>query len=407
MKAIIIAAGKGKRMRPLTETRLKGSLPVQNQAILKRLITMMETSGIIDEYILVISPGQKEEIKSLFTENNLLQKIALAIQDPAKGTGDAVAQAKAYISSNEELCFVINGDIYAPLSEILPKLLTKQQKSHAKCVMGVIAGRNKRYGLLKLKSNGEIIDIKEKVGSKENRKQQTYINCGIYLFSTEIFDTIEETTLSPRGEYEITDAISLLSEKGKICTVKVPFWISMENPGDLFLAQRIVSPSENQLSMQFHSGGEIGFTAAKELYIEAGEEVQFSSVNFIGPVLVGKGTIIESGSKIGPYVYLGDICEIGAKTTLQYSLLFERVRLETSSKISHLIAGEECLIGSHCKINPAQNQKSLEKYSPLEDSDFNVESLFLIIGGKSIIPSKSVISKHLKLHAHGVYQKTG
>jgi len=65
MIVIIIAAGKGKRMHPLTETRLKGSLPIQNRSILLRLADMTEKAGIMDKLVLVISPGQEEEASYL------------------------------------------------------------------------------------------------------------------------------------------------------------------------------------------------------------------------------------------------------------------------------------------------------------------------------------------------------
>ena len=65
MISIILAAGKGKRMQPLTDTRLKGSLPIQNQAILIRLADMIETAGFMDKLVLVISPWQEDEMKDL------------------------------------------------------------------------------------------------------------------------------------------------------------------------------------------------------------------------------------------------------------------------------------------------------------------------------------------------------
>ncbi|NHK31262.1 MAG: glucose-1-phosphate thymidylyltransferase, partial [Asgard group archaeon] len=87
MIVIILAAGKGKRMRPLTDTRLKGSLPIQNQALLLKLTDMLNNTGIADKIILVISPWQLEDMKKLFEKTSYNSKVDFAIQDPPKGTG--------------------------------------------------------------------------------------------------------------------------------------------------------------------------------------------------------------------------------------------------------------------------------------------------------------------------------
>ena len=169
------------------------------------------------------------------------------------------------------------------------------------------------------------------------------LDAGIYLFDREIFDVIRETPLSSRGEYEITDSISILGKEGPIGAIITNKWMSIENPIDLFNAQLFFPPTDDLTCMQFHSGGEIGFKAAADIFFDADTEIEFSSVKFRGPVVVGQGTLIVSGSVIGPRVFIGRNSEIGAKSTLKEALIMENVRIENECNLSSIIIGEESL----------------------------------------------------------------
>ncbi|NHJ39774.1 MAG: hypothetical protein FK731_07050 [Asgard group archaeon] len=385
MIVIILAAGKGKRMRPLTDTRLKGSLPIHNQALLLKLADMLDMTNIMDKLVLVISPWQLEDMKQLFQKTPYFSKVNFAIQDPPKGTGDAVAQAEPFMD-DEQQCLILNGDILAPIEEIIPRLLIHHKKLKTSCTMTVFPGKNKRYGLLQISNDGRVLKIKEKAKSEEITDEIGYINAGIYLFEREIFDIIRKTPLSERGEYEITDSISILGEKGPIGAIITNSWLSIENPIDLFEAQKFIKPSKHMTNMQFHSGEEIGLKAAEDIFIDEDTLVDFSCITIKGPVLIGEGTLIETGSNVGPNVYIGRNCKIGKKSSLQYSLLFDFCRIEDSCEISHLIGGEELLIGSNTKIKPEKDE-------------------YLILGGKTIIAASVEISTGVKIKAHSVIKK--
>jgi bifunctional UDP-N-acetylglucosamine pyrophosphorylase/glucosamine-1-phosphate N-acetyltransferase len=386
MISIILAAGKGKRMQPLTETRLKGSLPIQNQSILFRLTDQIEQAGFMEKLVLVISPWQKEQMKELFSIKPYAHKIIYAIQDPPKGTADAVAQAEEFVGDANR-CLVFNGDIIAHLVDILPKLLAHHEDLKAKCTMAVFPGKDERYGLLKVLSDGTCEDIEEKVRAEEIRDDCGYINAGIYLFEREVFDAIRATPLSQRKEYEITDTISILGEKGKIGAYIIDSWMSLENPMDLLNAQEFFPPTEEQLNMQFHSGGEIGFKAAEEIFFEKDSEINLASITIIGPVLIGKGTLIEQGSKIGPQVFIGNDCEIGANTTIKNSLFMDECKVESGCILSNIVSAEKVLIGRESNLQPKKDNE------------------LIVIGGETIISSKVIIKKGMKIDAHSAITK--
>ena len=393
MISIILAAGKGKRMQPLTDTRLKGSLPIQNQSILIRLADMIENAGFMDKFVLVISPWQEEEMRELFSQKPYANKIIYAIQDPPKGTADAVVQAEEFMG-DEKQCLVFNGDILAHIEQVLPNLISHHTKLNAKCTMAVFPGKNERYGLLKVTSDGLVEDIKEKIKTEEMSEEIGYINAGIYLFERDVFDAIRATPLSQRKEYEITDTISILAEKGKIGAYIIDSWMSLENPLDLLIAQEFFPPSSEQLNMQFHTGEEIGFKAAEEIFFEKDSVIEFSSITITGPVLIGKGTLIEQGSKIGPRVFIGKDCEIGANTTIKKSLIMDNCKIESSCIISNTISAEKVVIGKNSHLQPQDDASHIEEVKD-----------FIIIGGETIISTKVIIKKGMKIDAHSAITK--
>ncbi len=390
MIVIILAAGKGKRMQPLTDTRLKGSLPILNQPLLLKLAEMIDSTGLLDKLVLVISPWQKEAMKELFSQTKFSTKVRFAIQDPPQGTGDALAQAEPFIEDFQQ-CLVLNGDILTNLEVILPNLIEHHNKIQAACTMLVFPGKNKRYGQLQITADGKVLAIKEKV-SGEISDEIGYINAGVYLFEREIFEALKKTPLSSRGEYEITDAISMLGTTKTIAAVITQKWMSLENPFDLFQAQNFLLPNPKLLCMQFHSGGGIGFKAAEEIYFEERLELKLSDVIIRGPVLLGKETLIESGAIIGPYTFIGKNCEIGLNTSISNSLIMDNCRIGANNNITNFISAEEILVGDNVIILPEK---------PLNNNDLSLDN-FIIIGGKTIVKTNTKITKGISKSAHSI-----
>ncbi|MFW9923189.1 MAG: sugar phosphate nucleotidyltransferase, partial [Candidatus Thorarchaeota archaeon] len=397
MISIIISAGQAKRLRPLTETRLKGSLPILNEPILVRMADMLEKTSLLEKLVIVVSSGQEEEIKSLFTSRSYYSKVFTTVQDPPRGTADAVAQGEKFIDS-APFCLVMNGDVLSPLDEIIPRLISHHNNLAAKCSMVVFPGESTRYGLLQITNEGKVLSLREKAKINLNNEEQGYINAGIYWFPKEIFDVIRETPISERGEYEITDSITLQGKGGSIGAIITNTWMSIENPIDLFNAQLFFTPFLDLSCMQFHSGSEIGFKAAEDIYFEADTSIEFSSIRISGPVLIGKGTLIETGSEIGPRAFIGRNCEIGSRVKIAETLLMNDTRIGQDCSLFSVIAGEDLVMGSSTFISPINANEKL--FTEPRNRDKLEE--FVVIGGKTIITNNVSISKGMKIPAHSV-----
>ena len=187
--------------------------------------------------------------------------------------------------------------------------------------------------------------------------------------------------------FSTTDTISVLGEKSKIGALIIESWMSLENPLDLLVAQEFFPPSKEQLNMQFHSGGEIGFKAAEEIFFEKDSVIEFSSIKITGPVLIGKGTLIEQGSKIGPHVFIGNDCEIGANTSIKKSLIMENCKIGSNCVLSNVVSAENVVIGMDSRLNPQG------------DNDL------VVLGGETIISTKVIIQKGMNIEAHSAITK--
>ena len=209
MKAIILSAGEGTRMRPLTLTKPKTMLPVAGKPIVQYNIEALRDCGVTDILLIV---GYKEEIvRNYFKDGHEFGvNISYATQSTLKGTADAIGYGKDFIEDN---LISLNGDIILDV-EILSEIIGDYEESKPDTLMVLTEVDDpSAFGVVEL--DGEnVIKIVEK--PKREEAPSNLINTGIYIFNKDIFDKIEKTELSPRGEYEITDSLTLQIADGKI-----------------------------------------------------------------------------------------------------------------------------------------------------------------------------------------------
>ena len=199
MKAIILSAGEGTRMRPLTLTKPKTMLPVAGKPIIQYNIEALRDCGVKDILLIV---GYKEEIvRNYFKDGSHLGvNISYATQSKLEGTADAIGYGKDFI---EDSLITLNGDIILDV-DILTEIIEDYEKSKPDTLMVLTEVEDpSAFGVVELDGDN-IINIVEK--PKKEEAPSNLINTGIYIFNKDIFDKIAKTEVSPRGEYEITDS---------------------------------------------------------------------------------------------------------------------------------------------------------------------------------------------------------
>ncbi|MDO9098346.1 MAG: sugar phosphate nucleotidyltransferase, partial [Candidatus Methanoperedens sp.] len=186
MKAVILAAGRGTRMGPLTENRPKVMLPIANMSLLEHIVLTLRASGI-REFLIVVGYC-KEVITEYFGDGSKLGvDIEYSEQLAQKGTANAIAVARESIN---ERFMVTNGDVLAGISDI--KKLCNISGDVVLAAKTVAVPQE--YGILHVKG-----DKVEKLVEKPEKSTSNFANAGIYIFDPVIFDAIDNTKPSPRG----------------------------------------------------------------------------------------------------------------------------------------------------------------------------------------------------------------
>jgi UDP-N-acetylglucosamine diphosphorylase/glucosamine-1-phosphate N-acetyltransferase len=324
MKAIILAAGEGLRCRPLTLTRSKVMLPIGNRPILEHVIDSLEKNGITE--IILIVGYKKERIMDYFEDGlNFGVEIKYVEQKAQLGTAHAIKQAKNLIDPENSEFLVLNGDNLVEPKTIADLLHNYEGDASLLTVrMEDTAG----YGVV-LKEKKRVTQILEKRPGDLSR----IVNTGIYIFTPQVFETIEKTPISENGEYAITDTLQYMIDEGKIVT-SVPTeskWLDAVHAWDLLKANAIVLNSSRNLKLE----GEV----------EEGVVIR-------GKVAIGKNTRIRSGTYIVGPVVIGDNCDIGPNVViLPSTTIGNNVSIRSFTEIQNSIIMNDCRIYSHGQIS--------------------------------------------------------
>ncbi|MFP3233402.1 MAG: nucleotidyltransferase family protein [Sulfolobaceae archaeon] len=215
MKAVILAGGFGKRLRPLTDERPKPLIEIAGKPIIEWQIKWLKKFGVTSVFVLA---GYKKEVLIDWVAKNqdkLGIPIAILTEDQPLGTGGAIKRLNGFISNGEKF-FVLNGDILTNLD------LSKLGDDKAVAVISLVPLRSP-FGIVKVDSNGNIIQFVEKPVLKD-----FWINAGIYSMNSEIFEYLPE-----KGDIE-KETFPLLAQKGllKGITFDDVYWRSIDTLKD-------------------------------------------------------------------------------------------------------------------------------------------------------------------------------
>ncbi len=347
MKAVILTAGEGTRMRPLTTTRPKTMLITGGKPLIQYNIESLRDAGIKD--ITLVVGYKKEVIQDYFGDGSAFGvNINYAIQDGQLGTAHAIGSAEEFI---DESFIVLNGDIivsYDLIRNLIEKYATRTSNDVKSVLTLIEVDDPSSYGIVST-ANDKIVEIIEKPSLED--APSNLANAGIYLFGIEIFDAIRETKLSERGEYEITDSLAIELEKGYeiLGLISREPWMDVGRPWELLKCN-----ADFLEKMEDDIQGEI-------------EE----NVTIHGPVHLGKNSIIRSGCYIQGPVFIGDNCDVGPNTYLRPNACLcnnvsvgNAVEIKNSiimdgTNVSHLSYVGDSVIGVKCNLGAGTNLANL------------------------------------------------
>lgn len=223
-RAVILAAGRGTRMRELTHNVPKPMVLAGGRPVLERIVTGLASAGI--ERILVVVGYRKEAIMDHFGNGSRFGvRIEYVEQVTQDGTGRVIGLAGTFAGGAPFL--LSYGDILVDPS-FYPQLL---ELGDAEMLVSVRRSEDvSKGGAVYLNDAGEVTDLKEK--PKPEEAATPWYNAGIYTFRESIFPYAAQLQPSPRGEYELTDAIRAMAQAGmKIRAVEITGdWVDVRDP---------------------------------------------------------------------------------------------------------------------------------------------------------------------------------
>lgn len=364
MQAIVLAAGEGSRMRPLTSEKPKVMLPVCGRPLLEEIALRAIQAGI-DEFVFVVGYGA-DAVRSYFGDGSKLGvKISYAVQERQLGTGHALQAAE---DKAQERFFVLNGDII-PDSAALNKMMDSK--------MAVAAFRvadPSRYGVFTIQDG-----LMRSVVEKSLNPPSNMANAGIYLFNRSIFDALSQVPLSSRGEYELTDGLNILAPKEKIQITELQDWMEVGRPWDILAVnEALLSKTKGE----GHIEGDVEPGAVLKGYVSAGKGTIIRSGSYIaGPVIIGEDCDIGPNCYIRPTTCIGNRVRVGNAVEVKNSTIMD------DTKVGHLAYVGDSVIGSRCNFgagtlvsNLRHDKKNIRSYIKGHPVDSSRRKLGTIMG---------------------------
>lgn len=239
MKAVILAAGKGTRMGTLTQEIPKPMLKVHGKPILEHILEGLVVAGIRE--VCLVTGWRSEVIENYFAKGSRWDaSIGYVRQHVQNGTGKAAELGKTFVGNSPFL--LTYGDILVP-RETYPRMVERFRQKPVSGLVTVTRGEDVRHGGLNLfdeqfhlrqlvekPSEAQVEELRAKGWLKPG--EPVWYNAGIYIFQPVVFEFTAQLEKSPRGEYELTDAISaMLAASHRLVGLEIPGrWVDVRDP---------------------------------------------------------------------------------------------------------------------------------------------------------------------------------
>ncbi|HKA23970.1 MAG TPA: glucose-1-phosphate thymidylyltransferase [Candidatus Eisenbacteria bacterium] len=338
MKALVLAGGKGTRLRPITHTSAKQLVPVANKPILFYGLESIRDAGIRDVGIIVAGPVNREgttaaEIHGAVGDGSRFGlRVEYIAQEQPLGLAHAVKTAQGYLKDSPFVMFLGDNLIKDGIKHFVEEF--EAQKPDAQILLAAVP-HPEEFGVAEL-AGEHVVRLEEK--PKQPRSNLALV--GVYMFTPCVFEAVDSIRPSKRGELEITDAIQQLIDVGKTVRSHVitGWWKDTGKLEDLLEANRIVLTGVDS-----RVEGQVGRDCQVEGTIQVGEGTVIQASRLRGPLVIGKHCKITE-SYVGPFSAVADGCVI-ERAEIEHSIVLERSSIiGLSTRIESSLIGRETVV---------------------------------------------------------------
>ena len=210
MKGIILAAGKGTRLYPMTKPVCKPLLPVYDKPLIYYSIAVLMEADIRD-IMIIIPPDEEQTFRKLLGDGSAFGvQIRYAVQYVARGIADAFLVAEDFVQG-DCACLILGDNIFYA-KDLREKLMQAASNPNGATVFGYYVDDPRAFGVVEFDENGTAISLEE----KPKHPKSNYIIPGLYFYDAEVLALAKTLQPSARGELEITDLNRLYLESGKL-----------------------------------------------------------------------------------------------------------------------------------------------------------------------------------------------
>ena len=336
IKAVIMAGGKGTRIRPLTTIRPKPMVPVVNRPLIDYVIETIKKSKV-KEIIVTLNYFQSH-IKAHLKQNDL--NIRYLVEKRPMGTAGGVMNALKYI---DDTFFVLSGDVLIDLD--LNKLLEfhREKKALATIVLTTVDDPT-HYGIAVLDKDDQIIKFLEKPSRKDVFSKVA--NTGTYVLEPEIFDYIEPR----KGEIDFSNDLFpiLIDKKAGIFGYTLDgYWNDVGRPETYLKANYDVLDEKIRPEPAGHKMKE-GVGRLGNIWV--GDDVHIhESVRIVGPVFIGDHCFIEKGCTLGKNTVLNKNVYVENNCIIKGSVIFPHTLIKANSHLKDCIIDKESTL-ERCSV---------------------------------------------------------
>lgn len=332
MKGLVLAGGKGTRLRPITYTSAKQLVPVANKPVLFRVIEAIRDAGVNEIGIVIGDTGP--EVRSAVGDGKRWGvRIEYIPQEAPRGLADAVRTAQPFIGDDRFVMFLGDNCIQGGISPLIEQF--GRSDYNAQIVLKRVADPQ-QFGVAVLDQQGQIVQLIE----KPRQPPSDLALVGIYMFDNSIWDAVEAIKPSWRNEYEITDAIQWLVEHRRrvFAYVHEGWWIDTGKKDDMLEANRLIL---EELPASVEGYVDRDSQLIGKVIVEPGAEIINSTIR--GPAIIGEHSRIVN-AYVGPFTSIYHHCVIES-SEIEHSIVLEHC---TIRDLPGRVEGS--LIGRHVEV---------------------------------------------------------